>query len=245
MPRSLKRYSRHGALDRRDGSRYRTMAIEVLEHRRVLSIGPLLVDADSVAQPPDGLTWPTAYADLQAALDQAELLNTDADPENDVTEIWIAEGTYKPTTMLYPTVARSATFSLLDGVSLYGSFAGDEQNRNSRHGGQGAYPFGKRGMSVKERSFQTEPFAGRVGRNHQQGGVNKAEIPDECVFQAGFIEHPGQRDRVTAQFHGRGVGQELPFPADEHAQNAKRRPGKRGAERSEPLGGRREGPTGA
>ena len=114
----------------------RRLRIEPLEARRVLSLGTLHVDADSVAPTPDGADWATAYPDLQAALDQAAVLNTDADAANDITALWIAEGTYKPTAQLDPADPRSATFSMLDAVSLYGEFYGDESDRAFRHGGE-------------------------------------------------------------------------------------------------------------
>ncbi len=112
----------------------RPLRIEPLEGRWLLSIGTLHVDADSAAPTPDGQAWETAYPDLQAALDQAEVLNTDGVPENDVTGIWIAEGTYKPTALLDVADPRTATFSMLDDVSLYGGFYGDEVDLDSRHG---------------------------------------------------------------------------------------------------------------
>jgi len=108
----------------------RPLRLEPLEDRRMLSV--LRVDADSTAALPNGLAWSTAYPDLQDALDRAAALNTDAITENDVTQIWIAEGTYHPTAELDPGDARSASFSLLDGVSLYGGFAGDETALDQR-----------------------------------------------------------------------------------------------------------------
>ena len=104
----------------------RPLRVEPLEGRWLLSIGPLHVDADSMAPTPDGLAWETAYPDLQDALDQAEVLNADGAAENDITAIWIAEGTYKP--------SAQEGFSMLDGVSLYGGFYGDEADLDSRHG---------------------------------------------------------------------------------------------------------------
>ncbi len=114
----------------------RPLRIEPLEGRWLLSIGTLHVDADSVAPAPDGLAWETAYPDLQDALDQAALLNTAGDGANDITAIWIAEGTYKPTAETDPADPRTATFSMLDSVSLYGGFFGDEPDLDSRHGGE-------------------------------------------------------------------------------------------------------------
>jgi hypothetical protein len=68
---------------------------------------------DDTADPGgDGLTWGTAYDDLQDALDVV----TPGKP------IWVAKGTYWPS---QPS-GRYATFHLLDGVELYGGFAGTE-----------------------------------------------------------------------------------------------------------------------
>ena len=72
------------------------LEVEALEQRRVLSTGPLHVDVDSLAPVPDGLGWETAYPALQDALDRAAVLNGDANAENDVEAIWIAEGVYVP-----------------------------------------------------------------------------------------------------------------------------------------------------
>ena len=85
----------------------------------------LYVDAD-VSVPGDGLSWSTALLDLQEALSEAAARNTDTDPANDIDQIWIAEGIYMPSAELEPGDARSAAFSLLDGVAMYGGFAGTE-----------------------------------------------------------------------------------------------------------------------
>ena len=109
----------------------RRLRLEPLEDRQMLSI-TLFVDADSTAQFQDGLDWTHAYTDLQAALTRAAELNADGIANNDVEAIWIAEGTYLPTAELEPGDARSASFSLVDGVSLYGGFAGTETSLDQR-----------------------------------------------------------------------------------------------------------------
>jgi predicted outer membrane repeat protein len=59
----------------------------------------------------DGTSWATAYTDLQDAL---------ADVPQ---EIWVAAGTYSPDRA---TGNRALSFQLVNGVEIYGGFAGDE-----------------------------------------------------------------------------------------------------------------------
>jgi len=66
-----------------------------------------------------GLSWADAYTDLQAAL--AAAASGD--------EIWVAQGTYKPTT----GTLRTVSFVLKEGVGLYGGLAGTETERSQRN----------------------------------------------------------------------------------------------------------------
>jgi hypothetical protein len=65
----------------------------------------------------DGTSWSNAFTDLQDAL--AAAVSGD--------QIWVAAGTYKPTTS-----DRSIFFRLASGVKIYGGFAGDETQLNER-----------------------------------------------------------------------------------------------------------------
>jgi len=64
-----------------------------------------------------GASWTDASTDLQLALNDSAC-----------TQIWVAKGTYLPTS----TSDRSASFLVRRGVSLYGGFAGNESQINPR-----------------------------------------------------------------------------------------------------------------
>ncbi len=79
----------------------------------LITIQPRLYVHASASGANDGSSWADAYTDLQDALAVASA----------GTEIWVAAGTYRPAS---PGGARSATFQLVNGVRLYGGFAGNE-----------------------------------------------------------------------------------------------------------------------
>ena len=68
----------------------------------------------------NGTSWNDAFTDLQSALTYACLAPG--------AEIWVAAGTYKPTT----STDRNASFFLPSSIKLYGGFAGTESNLNQR-----------------------------------------------------------------------------------------------------------------
>ncbi|MCB0520250.1 MAG: M36 family metallopeptidase [Lewinellaceae bacterium] len=78
------------------------------------------VDADATGAN-DGTSWADAYVDLQDGLTAAVC--------GDVTQVWVAAGTYKPTA----GTDRSATFALLNGKAIYGGFAGTETELGERN----------------------------------------------------------------------------------------------------------------
>jgi len=71
----------------------------------------VFVDKDATGAN-DGSRWADAYTDLQDGLAAGGA----------GAEIWVAEGTYRPTT----DSDRTVSFTLKDGVSIYGGFAGTE-----------------------------------------------------------------------------------------------------------------------
>lgn len=61
----------------------------------------------------NGKSWQNAYTEIQSALNRAMFCGAN--------EIWVAAGTYK------------GTFQIVDGVALYGGFAGTETSRSQRN----------------------------------------------------------------------------------------------------------------
>jgi len=70
----------------------------------------------------DGLSWKTAYRDLQDVLDKIVRPGM-------VNEIWVAAGTYKPDK---GTGRRQTTFRLDKGIRIYGGFTGNEMQLDQR-----------------------------------------------------------------------------------------------------------------
>ena len=64
----------------------------------------------------NGESWVDAYTDLQSAL--GDVVSGD--------EIWVAAGVYKP------GISTTNSFIIVDGVDMYGGFAGDEVNLDDR-----------------------------------------------------------------------------------------------------------------
>ncbi len=83
------------------------------------------VDADA-SPGGDGMSWATAYDDLQDALATA------SDPGNGVLDIWVASANEFPYKPDGGTGDPDATFDLVDGVSMYGGFVSGDQARDDR-----------------------------------------------------------------------------------------------------------------
>lgn len=66
----------------------------------------------------NGRSWATAHRSLQNAI---------TDASADGAEVWVAAGTYRPS-----SIDRSASFVLSGGIRLYGGFAGNEKRRDER-----------------------------------------------------------------------------------------------------------------
>ena len=84
----------------------------------------LCVDEDAPGPSHNGLSWTTAYTNLQDALAAATTGN----------EIWVAEGVYNPDEGGGQIAGnQAASFFLKSGVAIYGGFAGTETLRTQRN----------------------------------------------------------------------------------------------------------------
>ncbi|MFN8473345.1 MAG: choice-of-anchor Q domain-containing protein [Anaerolineae bacterium] len=82
----------------------------------------LYVNASVVGGFANGQTWANAYPTLTAALAQANACAS-------VTQIWVAQGTYKPTS----GTDRSATFQLKNNLAVYGGFTSGQSSLSQRN----------------------------------------------------------------------------------------------------------------
>ncbi len=81
----------------------------------------IFVNDDSPCTPDneDGLSWGTAFKNLQKGIDRAT---------QEGKEIWVAEGVYKPTFRTDSLNPRSATFMIYSGIQIIGGYKGYEVN---------------------------------------------------------------------------------------------------------------------
>ncbi len=148
------------------------------------STGPRLYVDDDLAGG-DGQSWDAPIKNLQGALSVAEFF------PGQVNEIWVAAGTYRPMKRLVANDPRSVTFQIIDGVSMFGGFAGDEN-------------------SIEERDLETNvtTLSGDLAGNDGPGSENHEENAfrllhaqsgnpfDNETWVDGFV--------VTATFQGEG-----------------------------------------
>ena len=102
--------------------------LEVMAYDSLLNSGSIVLDitykagiylVDASAKGKNtGTSWADAFTDLQSAL-----------AKNILGEVWVAKGTYKPTS----GSDRSISFTTQSGVHLYGGFKGGETTREERN----------------------------------------------------------------------------------------------------------------
>lgn len=128
-----------------------------------------------------GGTWADAYPSLQTALTAA------ANSGGVIQEIWVARGTYKPTT----GALRTARFTMRNNLAIYGGFAGTETSLDQRS--PGANPTRLSGLIG----------SGLDGEKTYQ--IVDASNVDETAVLDGFIIENGNANGVSPFNTGAGV----------------------------------------
>ena len=95
----------------------------------------------------DGSSWEQATNDLSLALTMARLIREDY---GNTPEIWVAEGTY------YGDGTSVAAFTMVDGVNVYGGFAGNETDLSQRD--YEAHPTILDGQNTQRVLYQPQHF---------------------------------------------------------------------------------------
>lgn len=82
----------------------------------------------------DGTSWKNASGDLQKMIDELATVNAPG-------EVWVAAGTYRPTTQIIEGVQYAASFRMRDGINVYGGFAGSETETSKADRTKGSMPW--------------------------------------------------------------------------------------------------------
>ncbi len=111
-----------------DGAKFRCLVTNIIGQSKsreaVLTVAKRIYVDSAASGGDNGTSWASAYTDLQNALARAAA----------GFEIWIAKGTYKPTSNSDETIS----FVMVEGVDLYGGFAGNETELEQRKWVNGA-----------------------------------------------------------------------------------------------------------
>jgi hypothetical protein len=148
--------------------------------------GIIYVDADAGGAN-DGTSWTDAFTDLQLALAEA----------GSGDQIWVAEGTYKPT----DGADRTISFQMKSGVALYGGFAGTETELGQRDW-------------VLHQTILSGDLNGDDGPDFANNGENSEHVFYHLVL---FLDHTAVLDGFTvsggnAQYGG-GMYNDISSPA--------------------------------
>ncbi len=132
-----------------------------------------------------GQNWANALDNLQEAIDLA------AASGGQVTQVWVAAGTYKPTT----TTDRTKAFIMKDGVALYGGFSGVESQLSQRN------------VASNLTHLSGDIGTGRVSSDNSYQvirchGVTRSAVLDGFVVSGGNANGSGSTNLVGGGMHG-------------------------------------------
>ncbi|MFA5293871.1 MAG: right-handed parallel beta-helix repeat-containing protein [Phycisphaerae bacterium] len=118
----------------------------------------------------DGRSWQTAYKELRDALTNITLCTE---------QIWVAAGTYYPTEANDPSPGNK-TFTLIDGIDIYGHFAGWESSIDQRNLAD---------------TNNTTTLSGDVDDDNDTGDVSNVVTAADCIFD-GFTVTKGTQKGI-------------------------------------------------
>jgi len=149
----------------------------------------IYVDANAVNSANDGTSWADAYLTLQSALAIA----------NSGDEIWVASGVYNPDQGPSQTPGdRAATFQLINGVAIYGGFAGSESSTDQRD-----WEINETILSGDLDADDGPAFTNNTENSYHV--INGSGI-NETARLDGFIISGGHADGPSMDFHRHGGG---------------------------------------
>ncbi len=145
------------------------------------------VDDDAIGAG-DGSSWVDAYTDLQTALDAVQMA-VGTSPE-----IHVAAGTYYPAKQTSPDDPRSATFSLISGVAIYGGFSGTETEPTERD--WNANP------TILSGDLLGDDLPGFLNRSDNVYHVLWADDHDDLILLDGLVIRGGYANGGSSRFGG-------------------------------------------
>lgn len=144
------------------------------------------VDCNAPGDVPDGLTWATAYKDIQSAIDTPGC-----------AEIWVAGGDY--------TSTAAQVIQLRNTIALYGGFGGTEETRNERSWSQNQTVIDGQNVRICVRGANQSLVDGFIlqnGYSSESGGgmLNNGVSPalSNCLFRMNCALRGGGMHNVNA-----------------------------------------------
>lgn len=104
--------------DARGVARENPCTVGAYEYTKILVVKNIYYVKANGSNENDGLSWETAFADVQVAIDAAAEVASADSP----SEVWVAEGTYK----------HGSPLKMRNNVGIYGGFSGTEKSKNER-----------------------------------------------------------------------------------------------------------------
>lgn len=135
-----------------------------------------------------GDSWDAAYRTIQHAIDA--LAATPGMPG----EVWVAAGTYEPTTYLEDNPNYPASFRMSDGISVYGGFAGTETSKAEREIKAGGMPWDFANVTI----LQGQSYSGEISWNSTDNRWSLNSASTHVVWFAPLLnENKRGFDNVT------------------------------------------------